>query len=333
MKKGANKDDTLYFVYDGDCPVCNIAARGLRIRKAVGELSLIDARAENKHPIVKEITKLGLDLDEGMVLKFHGKYYHGADALHLMALLGTNTGWFNRMNYLLFRSETLSKICYPPMRAVRNFILKLKGVPKIDNLYDRKKPIFAHIFGESWGKLPAVMKKHYANKPFSNDVCTAEGEMDIMCKPFLKPFFWLFNTLPYQTEKKISITVNFASNPETHGFHFDRIFRFKNGKVMNVNTCMYQIKDNEIIERMKYGICLNAYYIWDGKKVVLKHKGYALSILGFILRLPIIWLMGRVDCYEKPIDDDHFEIKLSINHILFGKIYEYNGRFKIIKEV
>jgi len=126
----------VWFVYDGDCPICSVAARGLRIRQAVGELHLVDARADDD-PVLDEVRRLGLDLDEGMVIKFRDTCYHGADALHVMALLGTGQGWFNRMNAVLFRSRFLSAVGYPPMRALRNLLIRWRGVPKIANLQDR----------------------------------------------------------------------------------------------------------------------------------------------------------------------------------------------------
>ena len=129
-----HKTGDVWFVYDGDCPICSVAARGLRIHKAVGSLNLVDARTDIDHPILKEVQDLKLDLDEGMVIKFRDTCYHGADALQVMALLGTGQGWFNRMNAWLFRSRTLSKICYPPMRATRNLLIRLRGVEKIGNL-------------------------------------------------------------------------------------------------------------------------------------------------------------------------------------------------------
>jgi len=129
-----HKTGDVWFVYDGDCPICSVAARGLRVRKAVGSLNLVDARTDIDHPILKEVQDLKLDLDEGMVIKFRDTCYHGADALQVMALLGTGQGWFNRMNAWLFRSRTLSKICYPPMRATRNLLIRLRGVEKIGNL-------------------------------------------------------------------------------------------------------------------------------------------------------------------------------------------------------
>jgi predicted DCC family thiol-disulfide oxidoreductase YuxK len=124
----------VWFVYDGDCPLCTVASHALRIRAAVGALNLVDARAEKDHPVVREVNARKLDLDEGMVIKFGDAYYHGGEALHVMAMLGTGQGWFNRLNALMFRSRLLSRICYPPMRAVRNLLIRMNGVGKIDNL-------------------------------------------------------------------------------------------------------------------------------------------------------------------------------------------------------
>lgn len=124
----------VWFVYDGDCPLCTTAANALQIRKAVGTLHLVNAREESNHPVMQEILARRLNLDEGMVIKFLDTCYFGADALHVMALLGTGQGWFNRMNAWLFRSKTLSRLLYPPMRAARNLFIRLKGISKIDNL-------------------------------------------------------------------------------------------------------------------------------------------------------------------------------------------------------
>lgn len=124
----------VWFIYDGDCPLCTMAANALQIRKAVGPLHLLNAREENGHPVLLQIQSKGLNLDEGMVILFQDTYYHGADALHVMALLGTGQGWFNRLNAWLFRSQILSALCYPAMRTVRNIALRIKGVPPLRNL-------------------------------------------------------------------------------------------------------------------------------------------------------------------------------------------------------
>ncbi len=124
----------VWFVYDGDCPICNGAANAFKIKEAVGRLNTVNARTEKNHPVIQEINKLGLNLDDGMVIKFKDTCYHGVDALHVMALIGTNSGFFNRVNCFFFRSKFLSKICYPFFRAGRNFTLWCKNVDQINNI-------------------------------------------------------------------------------------------------------------------------------------------------------------------------------------------------------
>jgi predicted DCC family thiol-disulfide oxidoreductase YuxK len=125
---------TIIFVYDGECPLCQMGASLFKVRQAVGELQTIDARTEGDHPIMQEIIAAQLNLDEGMVVKYHNRLYQGDAALNLMAHIGADSGLFNRVNRLLFRSEKLAKACYPFMRTARNIALSLKGVGKINNL-------------------------------------------------------------------------------------------------------------------------------------------------------------------------------------------------------
>lgn len=126
--------DEVWFVYDGQCPLCMMGATHFKVREAVGAVYLLDARTQPEHPLMQEMNRLHINLDEGMVIKFRNTCYQGAEALHVMAMLGTNLGWFNRLNACLFKSRTLSAWAYPAFRGARNLILKLKGIEKINNL-------------------------------------------------------------------------------------------------------------------------------------------------------------------------------------------------------
>lgn len=132
-RKQPNTEE-VWFVYDGQCPLCIMGATHFKVREAIGELHLLDARKEPDHPLMQEINLLGLSLDDGMVIKFKDTHYQGADALHVMAMLGTNSGLFNHINGCLFKSKTLSKLLYPSFRGTRNLLLKLRSIEKINNL-------------------------------------------------------------------------------------------------------------------------------------------------------------------------------------------------------
>ena len=134
MSNESQPTDTIWFVYDGECPICHMAAEAFEIRKSVGTLQLVDAREDLDHPVLAEVNAARLDLDEGMVIKYGDRLYHGADALNLMALIGSGHGWFNRLNAALFANKTLARISYPFMRAARNLAIRLKGRGRINNL-------------------------------------------------------------------------------------------------------------------------------------------------------------------------------------------------------
>jgi predicted DCC family thiol-disulfide oxidoreductase YuxK len=122
----------VWLVYDGECPVCKTYCKYIRIRAAVGRLHLVDARQPGA--LMDEITAAGLDIDQGMVVKFKDVMYYGPDAIHVLTLLSTPSGWFNRINYYFFSSTIGAKIFYPLGKAFRNLLLKLLGIKYIENL-------------------------------------------------------------------------------------------------------------------------------------------------------------------------------------------------------
>lgn len=129
-----SNDKVIYFVYDGQCPICQMGADLYKIRQSVGKLKTVDARTEENHPVMQEVNKAELNLDEGMVIKYNGKLYQGEGALNIMAKLGADAGWFNHINNTLYKSKIFARFSYPFMKAARNLALKLKGVDKIRNL-------------------------------------------------------------------------------------------------------------------------------------------------------------------------------------------------------
>ena len=119
------QDSTTYLVYDGECPVCSAYVRVVRMRQSVGDFRLLNAR--DGGPVVERIVAEGFDLDEGMVLWYAGHFYHGADCVHMLAMLSSPSGLLNRLNALIFRSATLSRLLYPVLRLGRNTLLRLLG--------------------------------------------------------------------------------------------------------------------------------------------------------------------------------------------------------------
>ncbi len=118
-----------WLVYDGECLLCKNYARYLDVRNAVGEFVLVNSREDG--PLVQEIRELPYDLNDGMVLKLHGRYYFGSDALHILALLSGKRGVFNAANRIMFGLPVAARLGYPLLKLGRRLLLKLKGAPPI----------------------------------------------------------------------------------------------------------------------------------------------------------------------------------------------------------
>ncbi len=124
--------EEILLVYDKECPACNNYCQVVRIREDIGNLKIVDAREESD--VREEITKMGLDIDQGMVLKMNDKIFYGSDAIHALALISSKSGIFNRLNYWIFKSKARSYFLYPVLRSCRNLLLKILGKTKINNL-------------------------------------------------------------------------------------------------------------------------------------------------------------------------------------------------------
>lgn len=126
------KREEILLVYDRECPACNAYCQVVRIRESAGELRIVDARENSE--VMKQISSQGLDIDQGMVLKMGNQFYYGSDAVHTLALIGSRSGIFNRLNYWVFKSQRISSMLYPMLRFFRNLLLKILAKTKINNL-------------------------------------------------------------------------------------------------------------------------------------------------------------------------------------------------------
>lgn len=124
-------------VYDGECPFCQHFMLLVRVRESAGSVRLIDARSDD--PLVTDVIQRGFDLDQGMIVKIGERFYHGAEAMQVLAMLSTRTGWFNKLNYQLFRSQRASRALYPLLRSGRNLVLRIRGHKPIHSQKAAKK--------------------------------------------------------------------------------------------------------------------------------------------------------------------------------------------------
>ncbi len=203
----------------------------------------------------------------------------------------------------------------------------------MNNLNNKTQPIFKSVFGDDWDKLPTVIQKHYANYPYTDDVITVKGTLDITCSgpiKILKPLLLLMGSLPAYNQKNVPVTVSFESSRNSKEFRFNRIFYFHENKPYHFRSRMVQVEGNEVVEIMRFNIGWQMNYLWQDNKVILKHKGYVFKLFRYFIPLPITFLLGEGYAEEIAVDDERFNMIVHITHPLFGKIYQYKGQFRLV---
>ncbi len=117
--------DGLSIIYDGDCPFCAAFARLYVVRANVGDVALLNAR---EHPVlVTSLRSRGMEINDGMVVHWLGKLYWGADGMHILSVLGAESGFFSAANRFLFRRARMARLVYPLLAAGRRLVLALLG--------------------------------------------------------------------------------------------------------------------------------------------------------------------------------------------------------------
>lgn len=193
-------------------------------------------------------------------------------------------------------------------------------------------PIFKAIYGNQWEKLPPVLLKHYANRPYTNDVVTVKGILKVELSWFARliaPILRITGSLIPISGENINVTVHFRSEMNSNAYCFDRILHFPGRKTYRFFSRIVPIGEDEAIEFMPVGIGWHARHYYDGEKTVMAHRGYKIKLFNKYLRIPLEPLFGKGYAEERPTDDNSFCMYMDIRHFLFGKIYSYSGEFTL----
>jgi predicted DCC family thiol-disulfide oxidoreductase YuxK len=319
----------LYVIYDGECYFCNHTAKALKIKKAVGELVLLNAR--ESHELIDEAVRRGLDVNEGIVVYYHHAFYHGKEAINFLNKLADQSTVTSKLTHLIYKNKVMTFLGYPLLKSLRNVTLALRGTTKIQKT--AFAPTFKPIFGSAWDNLPEVIKLHYANRPYSEDITRVKGTMTITFSPlmkFLAPFLSYFKIFAPAPGEHISVEVDYMSSPKNASFTFNRRFYYPHlDKPFTFKTTLWHIKDDVIIDTFRFGIGLKMRYAFDGTKVQFLHEGYALRLGKLRVPLPLTFLLGKGYGEETPLSDNSFHFFLESTHPLLGKIIRYEGMFTL----
>eukprot|EP01033_Poteriospumella_lacustris_P008936 gene8936-gene9712 len=205
------------------------------------------------------------------------------------------------------------------------------------------KPIFQPVFDANWSKMSTILAKHYANRPFSKDMVTMKGEMNIKMSLLMKlasPIYRLFGSLVPYTGDNIKTTAFAKSELNSNKYIMERHFHFPGKEEFVFRSALLPIKNNEVVELMKFGVGWRAKYILTdtdcgtaSPTVRIIHQGYVLHLPqirhDLFISLPLELFIGEIYAEEVTSVEDSFNMRLSITHRLFGVMYEYSGRFAV----
>ncbi len=198
----------------------------------------------------------------------------------------------------------------------------------------KNEPIFQSIFGQDWPSLPIVFHKHYANRPFTNDLVLVKGKMNITMSflaRLLSPLFRITGALVPYTGNNIPTEVYFRSEVNSNVFCFDRAFHFPEKSTYHFRSRLYPLDNGEVIELMPIGLGWRPNYLYDENKIKLKHRGYVINLFGKYIPLPLEILLGKGYAEEWPLSDNDFAMCMTIDHPILGQIFSYSGEFTIME--
>lgn len=194
-------------------------------------------------------------------------------------------------------------------------------------------PIFQSVLGTGWDAMPRMMRRRYAVRPFSDDQVTVEGTLDVKRSPLarlLSPLLSLCGALVPHEGSGVPVSVRFYSSPDACDFHFDRHFHFPGRAPYRFHSRMERVEGGDMVEFMRFGLGWRMRYGWDGRKIVLAHRGYVWRVFGRLVPLPLEWVLGSGYAEEEPLSDDSFRMWMAVTHPWFGQTYGYGGIFKVL---
>lgn len=128
--------ETITILYDGQCPICRQANDFPRMAP---NICTVDARTTSIWR--QQATDAGINLDRGFAVFHNDQLYAGHKAAHFLAKqLSETTGWRAAMTRFPFAGRIRSALLYPLAVWFRHAILKINGIPMIDNLVTGNTP-------------------------------------------------------------------------------------------------------------------------------------------------------------------------------------------------
>lgn len=131
MSIDAQAQDKISVIYDKECPLCNHFV--CAINDANEHVETINGR--EKSNLLDEAIQRGLNIDNGSIVFYQGKYYYGYEALYLIARKTDAAGVIGFLNRYVFRFKFVARVSYPSLVILRKILLFILGKPLIKSAH------------------------------------------------------------------------------------------------------------------------------------------------------------------------------------------------------
>lgn len=200
---------------------------------------------------------------------------------------------------------------------------------------NNNEPVIKQALGEHWNDLAEIVKQHYDITPGEASKMTIKGSMDEVyhsniAKLFLLPGRIFGALVPYKGKNIPTEVRNWTSEDNHKAMFWYRTLDFPNKPPLIFASRMEHIKDDEIIEYVRYGMGIRMTMSVDEGALIFKSKGYVWKIGGFKISIPTWLILGDAEIIEKAISEDKFYIDFNMIHPLFGRMFSYSGTYYIV---
>lgn len=179
--------------------------------------------------------------------------------------------------------------------------------------------------------LGKVIHDHYFLKPYSHDCICVKGEMveihHSLIAKLLIPFGLLFGAIVPYNRKNVPIDVYYNSKIDSPKLYWDRVFKLSSTKDFHFKSHMEYLADNQVIEYVRFGVGMKLLVTAEDGALIFRDNDYVWKLFGINIPIPMNLIFGNAYIEERPIDDEHFSMKMIIKHPVFGLLFRYSGKF------
>lgn len=188
--------------------------------------------------------------------------------------------------------------------------------------------LMQQILGVQWDQLPPALRAHYRTN--SN---TDIGELDIEYPKWMQLYLnllHLFGALINRRGKAVATQVEKRMVGKLQ--YWKRFLHFSDGKTVCFNSHWVHAGGNELIEYVNPMLGLRMRLHVDDDKLVYEGRDYVLRLGKIRVPIPEWLVLGHTTIVESAVDADHFAMDFRLRHPLFGQIYRYAGKFKVVND-